>query len=113
MTALFMTKFLTGIRVCSRTWGKNFYLLRIRDEEQNTDINKIKFSLCLTNQTPCHQYALGRAGGHTAPPFLASEADGGEWLGSRPGPFTAKEEPPVLTGQEDGWAPEPVWTLCR
>jgi hypothetical protein len=38
--------------------------------------------------------------------FLPSALEGGEWSASRPG----RPLPPVPTVQEDGWAPEPVWT---
>jgi hypothetical protein len=35
----------------------------------------------------------------------------GEWSASRPGrALPPVKEPPVLIGQEAGWAPEPVWT---
>jgi hypothetical protein len=34
--------------------------------------------------------------GGTAPSFLTSELDGGEWSASRPGRFTPGKEPPVL-----------------
>jgi hypothetical protein len=40
--------------------------------------------------------------------FLTSALDEGEWSALPPG-----KEPPVPTGQGGGWAPEPVWTLCR
>jgi hypothetical protein len=33
--------------------------------------------------------------GGIAPPFLTSALDGGEWLASRPGRFTAAERAPV------------------
>jgi hypothetical protein len=40
-----------------------------------------------------------------------SALDGGEWSESRPGrALTAGNEPPIPTGQEAGWAPEPVQT---
>jgi hypothetical protein len=32
------------------------------------------------------------------------------WSGSHPGRLIPGEEPAVLTEQEGGWAPEPVWT---
>jgi hypothetical protein len=36
---------------------------------------------------------------------------GGEWSASRPGhALPPGKEPPVPSGQEAGWAPEPVWT---
>jgi hypothetical protein len=44
--------------------------------------------------------------------FSTSELDGGEWSASRPGRAVPPGKgPPVLIGQETGWAPEPVWTL--
>jgi hypothetical protein len=39
--------------------------------------------------------------------FLTVPLDGGARH------FTPGKEPPVLTGQEAGWAPEPVWTIRR
>jgi hypothetical protein len=43
--------------------------------------------------------------------FSTSALDGGEWSASRPGRvFTPGEGPPVPTGQEAGWASDPVWT---
>jgi hypothetical protein len=43
--------------------------------------------------------------------FTTSVLDGGEWSASHPGCALASEKgPPVPTGQEAGWAPEPVWT---
>jgi hypothetical protein len=45
--------------------------------------------------------------------LIPSALDGGDWSASRPGRFTRGEIAPVPTGQEAGWAPEPVWTLSR
>jgi hypothetical protein len=46
--------------------------------------------------------------------FTTSALDGGEWLASRPGCALAPVKgPPVPTGQEAGWSPEPVWTDVR
>jgi hypothetical protein len=55
--------------------------------------------------------------------FSTSALDGGEWSASRPGRALAPGKgPQVPIVQEDGWAPEPVWTqgvqetsfrLCR
>jgi hypothetical protein len=43
--------------------------------------------------------------------FLTSALDGGEWSASRPGcALPPGRGPPEPTGQEAGWAPEPVWT---
>jgi hypothetical protein len=43
--------------------------------------------------------------------ILTSALDGGEWSASRPGrALPLRKEPPVPTGQEAGWALEPVWT---
>jgi hypothetical protein len=43
--------------------------------------------------------------------FLTSALDRGEWSASRPGRVLAPgKEPSGPTGQEAGWAPEPVWT---
>jgi hypothetical protein len=44
---------------------------------------------------------IGRSGG-TAPTFLTSTRDGGEWLGSCPGSFTHKER-----------VPSTHWTGCK
>jgi hypothetical protein len=42
---------------------------------------------------------------------MTSALDGGEWLASRPGhALPPGKGPSVPTGQEAGWAPEPVWT---
>jgi hypothetical protein len=42
--------------------------------------------------------------------FSASALDGGEWSALRPGRTLAPGKgPPVTTGHETGWAPEPVW----
>jgi hypothetical protein len=49
--------------------------------------------------------------GGIARTFLTSALDGIQWSASRSGLFTTKENPLVPTGQEAGWAPEPVWTL--
>jgi hypothetical protein len=43
--------------------------------------------------------------------LLISVLDGGEWSSSRPGrALPPGKGHPVPTGQEAGWAPEPVWT---
>jgi hypothetical protein len=43
--------------------------------------------------------------------FTTLALDGGEWSASRPGrALHPGEWTPVPTGQEVGWAPEPVWT---
>jgi hypothetical protein len=43
--------------------------------------------------------------------YLTSALDGGEWSASRSGrALPPGKVPPVLIGQEAGWAPEPVWT---
>jgi hypothetical protein len=43
--------------------------------------------------------------------FTTSALDGGERLASRHGRALATGKgPPVPTGQEAGWDPEPVWT---
>jgi hypothetical protein len=47
------------------------------------------------------------------PCVLTSTVDGGEWSDSRPGRFTPEEGTPVLTVQESGWDPKPLWTLWR
>jgi hypothetical protein len=44
--------------------------------------------------------------GGTAPTFLTSALDGGEWLASRPGSFASGKEPPKA-----GWISEQFWTL--
>jgi hypothetical protein len=49
---------------------------------------------CLINQAPRHDDVWGNA--CTAPPFLNSTLDGGNWLDTRPGHFTpAKREPTI------------------
>jgi hypothetical protein len=57
-----------------------------------------------------HHDVLGSGG--TAPHILTLILDGGEWSASCPSCFTPREQPLVPTGQEAGWAPEPVWTRC-
>jgi hypothetical protein len=43
--------------------------------------------------------------------FSTSALDEGEWSASRPGlDLVPGKGPPVPIVQEDGWAPEPVWT---
>jgi hypothetical protein len=43
--------------------------------------------------------------------LLTWALEGGEWSASRPGrALPPGKEPPVPTGREAGWAPEPVWT---
>jgi hypothetical protein len=43
--------------------------------------------------------------------YLTSAPDGGEWSASRPSrALPPGKGPPVPIGQEDGWAPKPVWT---
>jgi hypothetical protein len=43
--------------------------------------------------------------------FTTSALDGGEWSASRPDrALPPGKGPPVPTGEEAGWAPEPVWT---
>jgi hypothetical protein len=47
---------------------------------------------------------------HSPCSFLTLALDGGEWSASRPGRDLAPGKgPPVPTGQESGWVPEPVW----
>jgi hypothetical protein len=42
--------------------------------------------------------------------FPTSALDGGEWSAPRPGrALVPRKGPPVPTGQEAGWIPEPVW----
>jgi hypothetical protein len=47
----------------------------------------------------------------TAPLFLTSALNEGEWPTSRPGHFSPGKMPTVPTREEGGWIPEPVWTL--
>jgi hypothetical protein len=70
--------------------------------------------------TPCRRQGDRRYSSHS---LLTSALDGGEWSASRPGrALPPGKGPPVPTGQEAGWASEPVWTqrqeekssrLCR
>jgi hypothetical protein len=49
--------------------------------------------------------------GYSSYSFTTSVLGGGELSPSRPGLALAPGEgPPVLTVQEAGWAPKPVWT---
>jgi hypothetical protein len=42
--------------------------------------------------------------------FTISALDEGEWTASRPGRALSPGKGPLVpTGQEAGWAPEPVW----
>jgi hypothetical protein len=48
---------------------------------------------------------------HSSYSFTTSALDWGERSASRPSrALTPGKGPPVPIGQEDGWAPEPVWT---
>jgi hypothetical protein len=59
---------------------------------------------------PCHEGDLGERR-YSSYSFLTSALDGGEWSGSNPGrALPPGKGAPVLTVQEAGWAPEPVWT---
>jgi hypothetical protein len=51
--------------------------------------------------------------GGTAPPFLISVLDGGEWAASRTFHFNPVKELPVPIRLEGGWTPELMWTLWR
>jgi hypothetical protein len=50
-----------------------------------------------------------RGCGGTAPPFLTSAVDGGEWPDLRPGRFIPGDTARG-THKEDGWVPKPVCT---
>jgi hypothetical protein len=69
----------------------------------------VKLSLYLINQAPRHEDTWGS--GYTASPLLNSVLDEGEWSASHSSRFKRGEDPPVPTGWEAWWAPEPVWTL--
>jgi hypothetical protein len=45
--------------------------------------------------------------------FLASEVDKGEWLAPHTGHLTPAERTPVSAEEENRWALELVWTICR
>jgi hypothetical protein len=69
--------------------------------------------LKLGPSTAFPQHAYGSAGGrkYSSYTFTTLALDGGEWSASCPG----RTLPPgkglrIPTGQEAGWAPEPVWT---
>jgi hypothetical protein len=54
---------------------------------------------------------MGRERRYSSYSFLTSALDGGDWSASRPGrDLPPGKGPPVPTGEETGWAPEPVWT---
>jgi hypothetical protein len=60
--------------------------------------------------TTCHGGTWGERG-YSSYSFLTLAPDGGEWSVSRSGCTLAAEKRPLVpTGQEDGWAPELVWT---
>jgi hypothetical protein len=63
--------------------------------------------LCLINQAICHEGVWGSA--CIGPRFLISVLVGSEWSASRP----RQLYPPVPIGYEDGWALQPVWTICK
>jgi hypothetical protein len=44
---------------------------------------------------------------------LTSALDKGEWTASHPGRFTPRKMTPIPSGQEPGWAPEPVLSVWR
>jgi hypothetical protein len=48
--------------------------------------------------------------GSTAPQFLTSELDDGEWSALYPCRFIPEKDSPVLTGCDIGWVPELVFT---
>jgi hypothetical protein len=55
--------------------------------------------------------ALGGERRYSSYSFTISALDGGEWSASRPGrALPPGKGPPVPSGQEAGWAPEPVRT---
>jgi hypothetical protein len=70
---------------------------------------KIKFSLCLINQTTRHRN-IWRSGG-IAPSFLISAVHGSELSASHTGRFTPREIIPSAHWIEGLVSPEPVWTL--
>lgn len=43
--------------------------------------------------------------------FLTSALVGGEWAALLPVRFIPGRAPQLLTGQEAGWDPEPLWTI--
>jgi hypothetical protein len=53
---------------------------------------KVKFSLRLIKEAPCHEDVWGSGG--VAPPFLTLALDGNEWSASRPGRFNARRRVP-------------------
>jgi hypothetical protein len=66
---------------------------------------KVKLSLCLINEAPCHEDVCGSGG--IAPHFLSSALCRSGLLH---GPVAL---PSIHIWQEAGWAPELVWTLWR
>jgi hypothetical protein len=67
--------------------------------------------LLLKQMVHVHTYggARGRGGMPHTYTRMTSTLDGGERSASRPGrDLPPGKEPPVSTGQEAGWAPEPV-----
>jgi hypothetical protein len=62
------------------------------------------------------QHTYGGAGGEEVQLLLIHDLGirWGEWSVPRPGrALPTGKRPPVPTGQETGWAPEPVWTQRR
>jgi hypothetical protein len=69
---------------------KHYYKPRNRETDIQVPVVsevKVKLPPCLINYAQCHEGVWGS--GCIAPPFLTSALDGGEWLASRLGSFTA------------------------
>jgi hypothetical protein len=68
------------------------------------EVSKVK----LSRYTPWRRLGERRYSSYS---FPTSALDGGEWSASRPGrALPPGKGTPVPTGQEAGWASEPVWT---
>jgi hypothetical protein len=79
------------------------------DPEKNylESSRQCNYTFSSVGSVPLHAMeALGGERKYSSCSFLTSALEGGEWSASRPGHAL----PPVPTGQEAGWAPEPVWT---
>jgi len=58
-----------------------------------------------------HEDVQGSGG--IAPRILISALERSDWTDSRLDALSPGKEPPIPTGQEARWAPEPVWTQRR
>jgi hypothetical protein len=81
--------------------------LHIRSQQTDVTSKENKSQICPTTR---HEGAWGERR-YSSYSFSTSALDADEWSASCTGRALAPGKgPPVPTGQEAGWAPEPVWT---